>query len=138
MKINKTIKLTLLFVIFFQTGLISQTTDINHIVIAFKNGDAKKIYESCEDIVSLQIPDVKGKFSKTQTRQILEVFFKNHPPVIVKTLKTESNSTINQYSIIEYRSQNKNYNVFIQLKKDQNAFLIQTIQIQETKLLNEY
>ena len=127
------LKLALLILMLVNTNLWSQTTDLQNIALAIKNADTKNIYDNCQEVVSLSIPDVNGKFSKAQARQILLSFFKKHPAVVVKTLKSEKHIKGNTYSIIEYRSQNKNYHIFIQYKKDKNTFLIQTIQIQELK-----
>ncbi len=138
MKKNNPLKLIIFILLLFQANLFCQVTDINDITIAIKNMDTKTIYESCENAISLSIPTANGKYSKTQARQILDQFFKNKPAVKVKSIKSQSVSVDNPFSIINYETQNNSYNIFIQFKKVKTQFLIQTIQIQEIKALNEY
>ncbi len=133
MKKNKSLKIIILTLFFIQTALLGQVTDLKEITIAIKNADTKTIYESCENTISLSIPDVNGKFSKTQARQILDQFFKSHPATNVKALNTKSKPEQSNFSIIEYQTQNKIYNIFIQFKKVDRNFFIQIIQIQEIK-----
>ncbi len=138
MKKNKALKLIIFSLLTFQVSLFCQVTNINDITIAIKNMDTKTIYESCENAISLSTPTANGKYSKTQARQILDQFFRTKPAVQVKAIKTQSELENNPFSIIKYQTQNNSYNIFIQFKKANSRFLIQTIQIQEIKTLNEH
>lgn len=130
---NKPIKLIILILILIQTSLFCQIAELNKITVAIKNANTKTIYEACGNSISLSIPGVNGKFSRTQARQILEQFFKKNEAVEVKSKRTQSENDSYHYSILDYRTQNKQYNILIQFKKVDAGFLIQTIQIQEIK-----
>ena len=125
----------IIFILFsVQSSLFSQETELKEITKAIKSADAKTIYSFCENSISLSIPSISGKYSKTQSRQILNQFFKDHPVKEIKELKSQSEDENNYYSIIEYSSDDQRYTIYVQLKKQNSHFLIHTIQIQKIKL----
>ncbi len=110
-----------------------QTTEFTQILDAFKKADSKQIYSLCDNSINLSIQSTYGKYSKTQTRRILDEFFKKHDATHVKEIKTQTEQPQDNYTILDYKSGNQGYTIFIQLSKVGSKFLIQKIQIQETQ-----
>jgi hypothetical protein len=112
-------------------SLLGQQTEFAKITEAIKSADSKTIYSLCENSINLSTPGTYGKFSKTQSRKILDQFFNKQPADEVKEVKTEK--VEDYYMILDYQSRNQTYSIFIQLNKVDSKFLIQKIQIQEAK-----
>jgi len=131
----QTIKSFLLIIILLLVvpGLYSQTSELNAISDAIKTTDTKTIYDYCENSIILNIPGANGKYSKTQSRKILDQFFKDQPAKEIKLVKSQSKNQNEFYSIIEYKSEKQSFNFFVEIKKGGASFLIQKIQIQEIK-----
>ena len=133
MKKNKTLSLIIFFAIFTQTVLFSQVKELREITVAIKNSDTKTIYKHCEKSISLHVPGTIGQYSKTQARKIIDQFFKKQKVIEVKSIETQSKKDDSFYTIIEYQSQIKRYNILIRFKKVDDKFLIQIFHILEIK-----
>ncbi len=119
--------------LFANTSTIGQEIEITAITKAIESNDSKIIYNHCENAINLSIPGTNGKYSRIQARKILDLFFKNNPAKKVVSMKSQSEGQDSYFKIIEYQSEIKIFNFYIQLKKTDNQFLIQKIQIQEVK-----
>ena len=133
MNITKSILITSFILLIGTFGLMGQVTEFDRITKAIKLADTKTIFSLCDNSINLSTPDTYGKFSKTQTRKILDQFFKKQTPTIIKVIKTQTEKHQDYYTILDFKSINQTYTILIQLKEVESKFLIQKIQIQETK-----
>jgi hypothetical protein len=97
---------------------------------AFNENDATKVMTFCKEKVLLKVVDQEGAYSQTQAKLILKDFFQKYPKgkfsFIFKGKAQESGS----FSIGNYEIKDKTFRITLHFKKVNNAYLIETIQIE--------
>ena len=95
---------------------------------AFSKGKASEIMEMGANKVLISIEGKEGVYSQSQGTQILNVFFKDHPPKSFSfdfKGKEESTST---FAIGEYHSKSV-FRISVKFKKSKTAHQIESISI---------
>jgi hypothetical protein len=127
--------LTILFVFLFSGSFCAygQSEGIPAgIVSALEKGDAGQLSDHFNTTIDLNIPGHDAPCSKKQAGQILKRFFENHP---VKQFKSDHQGNSHDgslYMIGTLKTKtDKNFRVYVLLKKRDGVNLIQQLQFDE-------
>lgn len=94
-----------------------------------QNADIEKIAVSLDDFLSLETPDKKGSFNKTQAISILKQFFADFPADSVKHRENGQSGAMNEYAIGNYFSKGQRFYYYILSRKEVGQTRIFTFNI---------
>lgn len=128
--------LIILIITFFSLALapaesIAGDDVVDKISAAIKSTDTKKIAEYFYSTINLEVGDVDGSYSKKQAEMILNDFFKKEPVKSFDIKHQGSSNDGSQYAIGSYKTDSKEYRVYILLKKHDDNLLIYQLQFEE-------
>ena len=106
----------------------SEWTD--EITKAFKSGLAENVANYFYSTVEIDFPENKGVFSKTQSEQILNNFFKKNS-VTNFTILHQGESKDGKYLMANLNTGSGAFRIYCYLKKNQNNFLIKELRIEK-------
>ncbi|WP_337044146.1 DUF4783 domain-containing protein [Emticicia sp. 17c] len=108
----------------------------DRIRLSFRGGNPKMLASCLNNEIELVIDSEKidfQKISSEQAEQIFKSFFQRNPPLSFQYVYQGASTTDLKYSVGNYRSRNKDFLVYILVKKDiHNKFVIDTIQFRES------
>lgn len=108
----------------------------DRIKLSFKGGNPKLLASCLSQEIELVIDSEKidfQKISSQQAEQIFKLFFQRNPPLSFQYVYQGASNIDLKYSVANYRSRNKDFLVYILLKKDSNnKYVIDTIQFRES------
>ncbi len=114
------------FWVMAQTMLFSQN-GIENVNNALKTGNSKTLSEYFHNNVELTILKKQESYSKAQAEQIVDRFFKEHPPQKYKVNHNGVSGDGSKYVIGLLETANGNFTVYIYYKMVQGQELIQTL-----------
>ena len=107
----------------------------DRIRMSFRGGNPRMLASCLNQQVELVIDSEKidfQKISSQQAEQIFKTFFQKNPPLAFQYVYQGASNTDLRYSIGTYLSRNKDFLVYILVKKvDANKYVIDTIQFRE-------
>ena len=107
----------------------------DRIKISFRSGNSRMLATCLNNQVELVIDSEKIDFSKIssdQAEQILKNFFQKNPPMNFQYVYQGSSNTEVRYSVANFHSKNKDYLVYILIKRaGVNKYVVDTIQFRE-------
>lgn len=131
--------LTTVLIVFFQflscsvflSSLHAQQTGNSAEKLAeyLQNADIEKIAVGLDDFLSLETPDKKGSFNKTQAISILKQFFADFPADSVKHVESGQAGAINEFAIGNYFSKGQRFYYYTLSRKEAGQTLIFTFNI---------
>lgn len=112
---------------FFTQTLLFAQNGIEAVNNALKTGNSKVLSEYFHNNVELTILKKQESYSKAQAEQIIDRFFKEHPPVKYKVNHNGVSGDGSKYVIGLLETSNGNFSVYIYYKMVQGQELIQTL-----------
>jgi Domain of unknown function (DUF4783) len=107
----------------------------DRIKISFRSGNSRMLASCLNREVELVIDSEKIDFSKISTdqaEQVLKTFFQKNPPMNFQYVYQGSSNSEVRYSVANFRSRNKDYLVYILIKRaGVNKYVVDTIQFRE-------
>ncbi len=108
----------------------------DRIRMSFKGGNPKMLASCLNQEIELIIDSEKidfQKISSQQAEQIFKLFFQHNPPLSFQFVYQGASNVDLRYSVANYRSRNKDFLVYILVKRDSNnKYVIDTIQFRES------
>ncbi len=102
---------------------------------SFKGGNSDLLSTCLDKEIELIIDGDKIEFQKIPSKQaaiILNSFFKKNPPLSFNYIYQGNNNSDLEYCIGNYKSSNKEYMVYMLIKKDHlDRFVINTLQLKK-------
>lgn len=122
---------TVIYIFSFFIFILSfVSVSFEEIESAFSNGDAAKIMKYSNKRILINIDGEEGIYSSTQATQVLNIFFKNHPPSHFRFTFKGKKEEISTFAIGEYQSGNSLFRVSLKLKSSNNSHFIESIKIE--------
>lgn len=100
------------------------------IAVAFRAGNASEAARFFGGRVELIIGDKNNVYSKAQAQQVLNQFFKDHPPKKFNILHRGSSAMGARYAIGELTTRQDTYRAYFYLKPTNGSFLLQKISLE--------
>lgn len=111
----------------------AQEDPFDPIIKAIKGSDAGSLSSSFNATVELLLPDNESTYSASQGEMIMKDFFKKYPPDSFTEIQKGTIDPASRFSICNYTAGNRQYQVCINLRKENDRFLIQKIKFEEKK-----
>jgi hypothetical protein len=112
---------------------IAQDDPYGPIIKAIQASDAKSLAVGFSPTVELRLADHENTCSASQGEMIMKDFFKNYPADSFRILEKGTTDPNTSFAIGEYISGTVNFQVYINLHKEKDAFLIQKIKFDQKK-----
>ncbi|WP_052354215.1 DUF4783 domain-containing protein [Flectobacillus major] len=112
-----------------------QSLLVGKLLTSLKQGHASELASMFNENVDLLIDTEQIDFSEisqTHAELILKSFFKRWPPQDFQLVHQGANS-LSQYYTGVYKTNRGNYSVYILLKRNQDKFLVESIQFRKEK-----
>ncbi|WP_435354065.1 DUF4783 domain-containing protein [Emticicia sp. SJ17W-69] len=107
----------------------------DRIRMSFRGGNPRMLASCLNQQIELVIDSEKidfQKISSQQAEQIFKIFFQKNPPLAFQYVYQGASNADLRYSVGTYRSRNKDFLVYILVKRaDANKYVIDTIQFRE-------
>jgi hypothetical protein len=111
----------------------AQEDPFDPIVKAIQGSDAGSLSSSFNATVELLLPDNESTYSASQGEMIMKDFFKKYPPDSFTVIQKGIIDPASRFAICDYITGNRQYQVCINLRKENDRFLIQKIKFEEKK-----
>jgi hypothetical protein len=111
----------------------AQDDPFDPIIKAIQESDAKSLSESFDITIELRLPDNENTYSTSQAEMIMKDFFKKYPPDSFTIVQKGSTDAVSMFAICNYLSGSRQYQVYINLRKEKDKYLIQKIKFEEKK-----
>jgi hypothetical protein len=83
--------------------------------------------------VELLLPDNENTYSAAQGEMIMKDLFKKYPPDSFTVIQKGATDSLSRFAICNYITVDRQYQVYINLRKEKDRFLIQKIKFEEKK-----
>jgi hypothetical protein len=111
----------------------AQEDPFDSIIKAFQKSDAGSLSSSFNTTVELLLPDNENTYSAVQGEMIMKDFFKKYPPDSFTEIQKGTIDPASRFAICNYVSGSIQYQVCINIRKENDRFLIQKIKFEEKK-----
>lgn len=128
---KKFILLLMLALLAISSRLPAQDDPFDPIIKAFQRADAASLSSSFNTTVELIFPGNENTYSSVQGQMVMKDFFKKYPPDSFTEIQKGAIDTATRFAICNYASGNRQYQVCINLHKENDRFLIQNIKFEE-------
>jgi hypothetical protein len=112
---------------------VAQEDPFDPIIKAIQGSDAISLSSSFNSTVELLLPDNESTYSVSQGEMIMKDFFKKYPPDSFTVIQKGTTDPASRFAICDYVTGKKQYQVYINLQKENDRFLIQKIKFEEKK-----
>jgi hypothetical protein len=130
---KKVILLLMLTILAAWVQLEAQEDPFDPIIKAMQGSDARSLSSSFNATVELLLPGNENTYSAVQGEMIMKDFFKKYPPDSFTLIQKGTIDPACRFAICEYISGNIQFQVYIDLRKENERFLIQKIKFEEKK-----
>jgi hypothetical protein len=130
---KKVILLMLVTTFASSVNLAAQDDPFDPIIKAMKGSDARSLAASFNETVELILPDNENTYSVSQGEMIMKDFFKKHPSDSFTLIQKGTIDPASRFAICDYVAGDRQYQVYINLRKENDRFLIQKIKFEEKK-----
>jgi hypothetical protein len=111
----------------------AQDDPFDPIIKALQESDAKSLSAYFNITIELRLPDNENTYSTSQAEMIMKDFFKKYPPDSLTLVQQGSTDAVSMFAICNYQSGSRQYQVYINLRKEKDKYLIQKIKFEEKK-----
>lgn len=111
----------------------AQEDPFDPIIKAMQESDARSLSSSFNTTVELLLPDNESTYSASQGEMMMKDFFKKYPPDSFTVAQKGTIDPASRFAICEYVAGNRQFQVCINLQKENDRFLIQKIKFEEKK-----
>jgi len=111
----------------------AQDDPFDPIIKAIQESDAKSLSASFNITIELSLPDNENTYSASQGEMVMKDFFKKFPPDSFTIIQKGITDSISKFAIGNYLSGSRIYQVYIDLRKEKERFLIYKIKFEEKK-----
>jgi len=111
----------------------AQDDPFDPVIKAMQEADARSLSACFNATVELLLPDNENTYSASQGEMIMKDFFKKYPPDSFTVIQKGATDPLSRFAIGSYVSGNKQYQVYINLRKEKDRFLVQNIKFEEKK-----
>jgi len=108
-------------------SLQAQSEVINQVKETIKAGSAKELSKFLNQTVDVTLEGNVQSYSKAQAEFVLRDFFKQHPPSEVNIIHQGSSKAGQPFAILQYKSGDTAYRLFMKIKSQGNTQLIDDI-----------
>jgi hypothetical protein len=112
---------------------LAQDDPFENIIKAIGESDARSLSASFNKTVELSFPDNENSYSAAQGEMIMKDFFKKYPPESFDLTQKGTTDPVSQFAICDYRSEKLQFQVYINMRKDKEQYLIHKIKFEEKK-----
>jgi hypothetical protein len=123
--------MTVILALSYSAG--AQDDPFDPIVKAIKESDAKSLSSLFNLTVELRLPDNENTYSASQGEMIMKDFFKKYPPSSFDVIQKGTTDAVTRFAICNYVTGKGQYQVYINLRKEKDQYLIQKIKFEEKK-----
>lgn len=123
---SKTLFAGLLFIL-VHFGVYAQSDVISQVKETIKAGSAKELSKFLSQNVDVTLEGKVQSYSKTQAEFVLRDFFKQHPPNEVNIIHQGSSKGGQPFAILQYKSGQEIYRLFLKIKSVGNAQFLDDI-----------
>lgn len=109
----------------------AQEDPFGPIIKAFQKADAGSLSSSFNTTVELILPENENTYSSVQGEMIMKDFFKKYPPDSFTEIQKGTIDPSSSFAICNYVTGNRQFQVCINLHKENDRFLIQKIKFEE-------
>jgi Domain of unknown function (DUF4783) len=116
----------------FLVSFTAQTTNLDEVIGALKDGKAAELGKYMDDNVEITLPDKSNSYSKAQAILVLKDFFDNNE---VKTFEVKHKGDQNggQYCVGTLQTKSGSYRTTVFMKTKTGSDYIKTIRFQSTE-----
>lgn len=111
----------------------AQDDPFDPIVKAIQESDARSLSASFNVTIELSLPGNENTFSSSQAEMIMKDFFKKYPPDSFTIIQKGTTDPVSKFAIGDYISGSRQYQVYINMRKVKESYLIQKIKFDEKK-----
>ena len=129
-------KVTLLLILTIIAAWVkveAQEDPFDPIIKAIQRSDAGSLSSSFNTTIELLLPDNENTYSAVQGEMIMKDFFKKYPPDSFIEIQKGTIDQASRFAICNYVTGTRQYQVCINLRKENDRFLIQKIKFEEKK-----
>jgi hypothetical protein len=120
--------LLLIFIIFFTQLVFSQTETVKEIKTNFKANNLKEVSKYFNNSLKVRLLNEDGMYSRNQAESVLSNFMKKYPISDFQIIhQGESKEGGLHYAVCKYISGTQSFRVYILLKQNNGAYLVDTI-----------
>jgi hypothetical protein len=128
----KKVILLLIFGLFIMSIKVEAQEDpFDPIIKAFQRADAGSLSSSFNTTVELIFPENENTYSSVQGEMVMKDFFKKFPPDSFTEIQKGTIDSSSSFAICNYVSGKLQYQVCINLHKENDRFVIQKIKFEE-------
>lgn len=111
----------------------AQDDPFDPIIKAIQESDAKSLSACFNITIELRLPDNENTYSASQAEMIMKDFFKKYPPDSFTVIQKGTTDSISKFAIGNYLSGSRQYQVYIDMCKGKERYLIHKIKFEEKK-----
>jgi hypothetical protein len=130
---KKVILLILFTILAVWVKVEAQDDPFDPIIKAMQGSDARSLAAAFSVTVELLLPDNENTYSASQGEMIMKDFFKKYPPDSFTVIQKGTTDPLSRFAIGNYNSSGRQYQVYINLRKEKDRFLVQKIKFEEKK-----
>src|SRR5689334_12462187 len=118
--------------VFIGMSLIAQSSNLDEVIGALKDGKANELGKYMDDNVELTLPDKSNNYSKAQAVLVLKDFFDNNE---VKSFEVKHKGDQNggQYCVGTLQTKSGNYRTTVFMKVKDNKDFVKAIRFQSVE-----
>jgi hypothetical protein len=118
--------------VFIGMSLIAQSSNLDEVIGALKDGKANELGKYMDDNIELTLPDKSNNYSKAQAVLVLKDFFDNNS---VKTFEVKHKGDQNggQYCVGTLQTKSGNYRTTVFMKVKDNKDFVKAIRFQSVE-----
>jgi hypothetical protein len=129
-------KVFFLFILLIRASWISaqdKDASLDPIIKTIQEADAKGLAAYFNTTVELKLPEHEDNFSASQGEMMMKDFFKKFPPDSFTIVQKGSTDSVSRFAICNYLSGSVRYQVYLDMRKENEKFLIHKIKFEEKK-----
>lgn len=132
-RMKKVIFLVMLLLLVPFSKTRAQDDAFDSIIKAIRESDARSLSAFFNKTIELSFPDKENTYSAAQGEMIMKDFFKKFPPESFDITKKGTTDPVSQFAICDYRSEKLQFQVYINMRKEKEQYLIHKIKFEEKK-----
>ncbi len=110
-----------------------QSDPFEPVVNALKQGNAKSLAATFNTTIDLGLPEKDNSYSKSQAEMVLKDFFRENPPTSFIIDQKGKTDELSHFAIGTYNCHENSYQVYIQIKNEDDKFLVNKIKFELKK-----
>lgn len=112
-------------------SLKAQDEPFDDISKAIRESDARSLAAFFSATIEISLPDAENTYSASQGEMVMKDFFNRIPADNLTLVQKGSLNTSSHYSISTYHSGGKNYQLYMEIRKEKEKFRLFKIKLEE-------